>query len=160
MLPRSIEVPKKIPPQTKSFVLEGLTFYLHTETINGLRAEQIIKLSPFLSVSMEIMDVYGLIEEMFSELSNITKLGDVINVTNKLGNIIKTTKRKTAQEMTEDQIEVVYDICCLCILIEGENTKEIDPGLQSRKKQIFKRSGDFISFFLIARQLSLMFNRS
>lgn len=160
MLPRSIKTPDKIKSDVKSFQLEGTVFYLHQETLNALRAEEIIKLSPYLSVSMELMDVYGLLEETFKALSNITVLGDVINITNKIGNVLKVTRDKTAGDMVEEQIEVVFDICCMCMLIEGEDATKIDRALQKRKKQMMKRSGDFISFFLIARQLSLMFKRS
>ena len=112
-----------------------------------------------MSVSMELLDVHTLLSSIFQELSNVTRLGDVINVTNKVGNVLMKTKEKTAGQLSHDQIEVVYDLCALFILWDGEDATDIDPAFMKKKISFWRENVDFMSFFLIARQLSQLFKR-
>lgn len=143
----------------KSFTFEDETYYINTETISAVRAERLLQLAPNLSVSMELLDVHSLLTSIFQDLSNITRLGDVINITNKVGNILMETNQKTAGQLLGDQVQVVYDICALCIVIPGEDTMIIDNALMTKKIAAWRRTGDFVSFFLIARELSNLFRR-
>jgi len=158
-LPRSIKTPEVIQDGVPTFEVEGTTYYINAGSLSSERAEEFLKLAPHLSVSMELLDVHKLIMNIYTDLSNIQKLGDVINITNRVGNILMETKDKSAGQLAKDQVEVVYRLCALFCVKAGEDTTVIDDGLMEEKIAAWKRGVDFISFFLLARQLSTMFKR-
>ena len=158
MLPRSINTAEKVTG-LKTFDIKGIVNYINTDTLSAVRAEAFLKLAPHMSVSMELLDVHTLLTSIFQELSNVTRLGDVINVTNKVGNVLMKTKEKTAGQLSHDQIEVVYDLCALFILWDGEDATIIDPAFMKKKISFWRENVDFMSFFLIARELSQLFRR-
>lgn len=160
-LPKSIKTAEVVDAQAeKSFIIGGHEFFVVTGSISGLRAERLLLLAPTLTVSMEFMDFHQLLTGIFQELSNITKLGDVINITNRVGNVLLETKQKTADKIVADQVDIVYKICALAIVRAGEDACIIDEAVMTQKIKIWKEHGDFLSFFLAARAISKMFRPS
>jgi len=157
-LPKSIKLPEQIIGQ-KSFVAEGVHFYVNTEVMSAEYAEEFLKLAPHMSVSMELLDVYALLKSIYVDLCNITKLGDAADIVNKVGNILAKTDKMSAGELVENQVNVVYKLCALCIVCPGEDTTKIDWAFLDKKIEIWRRQNDFLSFFLIARQLSRLFKK-
>lgn len=155
-LPRSIKTAKPVLG-VKSFICEEVTYYVNVETLSAVRAEAFLKLAPHLSVSMELLDVHTLLTSIYQDLSNITRLGDVVGTINKVGNILLKTKEKSAGQISEDQIDIVYNLCALFIVRPGEDTTIIDKAFMQEKIDAWRRNIDFLSFFLIARQLSMLF---
>lgn len=155
-LPQSIKAAQSVDG-TSSFICEGITYYVAVETLSAVRAEEFLKLAPHLSVSMELLDVHSLLTNIYQDLSNVTRLGDVVDSINKIGNILLKTKEKSAGQISLDQIDVVYDLCALFIVRPGEDMTTIDRAALKEKVDAWKRNMDFLSFFLLARQLSTLF---
>lgn len=158
-LPKSIKTAQKLQGDIPSFVCENETYYVYNETMSSERTEEFLKLAPHLSISMELLDVHTLLLNVYQDLSNIQRLGDVINITNRVGNVLLETKDKTAGQLSQDQVAVVWRLCALFIVRKSEDLTTIDEALFTEKINAWRRNMDFLSFFQLARKLSLLFKR-
>jgi hypothetical protein len=158
MLPRSITTPLVITGN--KFSIQDRNYYIYLDAIGSVRLERFLYLSPSFYLSSDLLDVYSFIISIYQDVTNIERLGDLVPVANRLMNVIKVSDKKTAGELQSEQLNIVYELCALFILTDGEDATVIEPTIMSKKIDDWKKHVDFVSFFLFAQEALKMFRRS
>ena len=148
--------PKPIPHDSEYFVSNGTKYFFDLNVISHKRLVRFLQLAPEINFGFGFVSYHKLLSDVFEKLTPITlntAIEQVFEARQLVFDALKTCEETSLQNLTEAQVNKVWELCTLFIRKEGEDTTTIDPAIMERKISDWKKDMDFNSFFLLQRHV-------
>lgn len=152
--------PQKIDLAGKTFVSNGNTYYIDTDSICYDRLVRFLSAIPTLAYGLTIDNMQTHVADILKFLRGQKTNGAdekvnihtiIFDTTQAVQNLYSTLKMAQDTDFFEATIEQHLDFCTLFVNKEGEDCTVYNKGVMERKKADWKTDMDMYSFFLLAK---------
>lgn len=145
---------------TDMFKAGGIEFYIYPDKMAWNRVIESQVISKNIAAGRNFTDVTAMIQDIYSKCRRSNEFGGtIIDIADVCFNYLKplnaAPQEPTPEESNEyarkiftEYNELWLDLACLYIFVEGEDETVVDPALNKKKKDIWKKHVSAECFFL------------